>query len=63
MNCGHRSLHRVTPVTETVLQEKLKSATTERVERINAILTYESEPGKRMNKYGLKKFFGRSVDV
>ena len=60
---GIESLHRVTPVTETVLQEKLKSATTERVERINAILTYESEPGKRMNKYGLKKFFGRSVDA
>ena len=60
---GIESLHRVTPVTETVRQGKSKSPRTERVERINAILTYESQPGKRMNKYGLKKFFGRNVDA
>ena len=32
-----------------------------RVERINAILTYETKPGQRMNAYGLKKFFGRDL--
>ena len=47
----------VSEVRETLLD----AAAAARVERINAILTYETQPGQRMNAYGLKKFFGRDL--
>ncbi|CAB9529986.1 expressed unknown protein (Partial), partial [Seminavis robusta] len=43
---GARNLHRVTPV---VSQKP----------RINAIMTFETQPNQRPNAYSLKKFFGR----
>ncbi len=44
---GNKSIHRVSPVTDG--------------ERITAILTYESEPGVKMNDYTRQKFFGRAA--
>jgi hypothetical protein len=45
---GLQSLHRVTTITETP-------------PRINAILTYETMPGQKLNDYSLQKFFGRHI--
>jgi len=46
---GRNSLHRVSPVIGSRA-------------RINAILTYEQSPGKRLSAYSLSKFFGRSLE-
>lgn len=46
---GRLSMHRVTAV------EGLEP-------RVNAIFTYEKEPGARPNAYSLQKFFGRTVE-
>ena len=45
---GRLSLHRVSPVRGPR-------------PRINAILTYEKEPGQLANPYSLHKFFGRTA--
>jgi len=44
---GSRNLHRVTPVNATSTP------------RINAIMTYETQPNQKPNAYSLSKFFGR----
>jgi len=63
---GVESLHHVTPVRSSLyLNSSAPSLSRDptdlnrTIERINAILTYETAPGQRMNAYGLKKFFGR----
>ena len=43
---GRLAMHRVTPIQGSP-------------SRINAILTYEKEPGQKPNTYSLQKFFGR----
>ena len=45
---GRHSLHRVSPVVGST-------------PRINAILTYETQAGQKLNAYGAKTFFGRTV--
>mgnify|MGYP005848282227 CR=1 FL=1 len=45
---GNLNLHRVTPVNKDC-----------DVPRVNAIMTFEKQPGQRPNAYSLEKFFGR----
>jgi hypothetical protein len=45
---GHHSMHRVTPVEGDTI-------------RINAVLAYAEEPGRRLNELTQKLFYGRTA--